>query len=172
MKELPPIKRKRGRPRKIITPISEAGTVVISEKPPAKNGRPRAITPEMFPLIEKMAGKGWTNEQISSGLYVSSQTYRQYRNKDMLSEEDKLSLSLAIQKGRQAWWEKLDNIGDRLMDGPSGTVPWIFAKKQHAGGGWKDQQSIDHTGGITINVVRRMIGDGGEVIDITPQIEE
>ena len=164
-----PIKRKRGRPRKIITPISEAGTVVISEKPPAKMGRPRAITPEMFPLIEKMAGKGWTDAQIADGLYVHSNTYRRHKNGSAMSEEDNCALLLAIKRGRQAWYAKLDNIGDKHMDSPSGVSAWIFAKKQSHGGGWKDQQSIDHTGGLTINVVRTMIGDEGQVIDITPR---
>ena len=154
-----PIKRKRGRPRK------------VAVRQPAQMGRPRAITPELYPLIEKLSGKGWTNLQISSALNVTSATYRNTRNGDLLSEEDKEALSCAIERGRLAYWESLDVIGEKHMNAPGGVAAWIFAKKQQAGGGWKDQQSIDHTGGITITVQRQRIGDDGQVIDITPEIE-
>lgn len=159
----PPIKRKRGRPKKI------AASPAV--RPPAKMGRPRAITPEMFPLIEKWSGKGWTDAQIADGLYVHSATYRRHKNGSVLSEEDNCALLLAIKRGRQVWWDKLDDIGDKHMNSPSGVSAWIFTKKQEAGGGWRDQQHMDVTGGITITVQRKLIGDDG-AIDVTPQLDD
>lgn len=140
-------------------------------KAKSTGGRPRLnLSPDW---IEQLASQGMRSEKIAQHLRISRKTV------DARLADDP-EVAAAFAEGNFQWTEKLLGVTDKLLDAilarldagqplTKAEIVWlIFLSKQPHGADWKDQQELEHTGGITITVQRQRIGDDGEVIDITP----
>ena len=121
--------------------------------------------------VEELYSRGLPHFQAARGLGMSATTWSDIRNSNNgYTEVDIPGVLAAIQKGEvRICNEALQDLRNHSKKNVIATLallnqPRIGDMAQHT------KTSIE--GSITINVVRQRIGDDGEVIDITPRIEE
>ncbi len=58
------------------------------------------------------------------------------------------------------WWENL--LRKNAQEGEGNATPVIFALKNRAADDWRDKQTVEHQGGLSINLVDNFVTDNSE----------
>lgn len=112
-------------------------------------GRPTKYRKEMAAQVAEMGTGGEGLCEIAAELGIHYQTFL-----DWQAQHPEFSEAVKVaRRNSQAWWERQGRLG--IFGGTEGfnATGYIFQMKNRFPDDWRDRQEVNHSGGVTVQVV-------------------